>query len=206
MVNFLPCNGLILGGTNSGKTYYLVNQLREHFKNKFNYIVLVCATYSKNKAYQGFCNKDPGFIVIQPESSEIDDLNQILLDIEEVFTGYKTLVILDDVASSREVKKRSNQLVNMAFSARHSQISVFILSQDLMSISRPFRGNIGFITSFYTPNEKHQKSLFEEYGGSLSNEQKHEFLKILKEEKYAHICICLRHPFQSYVEIPSLNI
>ena len=46
----LPFNALIVGPTNSGKTQYLLNQLRGPFRGKFDYIVLFCATpFVKNK-------------------------------------------------------------------------------------------------------------------------------------------------------------
>lgn len=199
----VPFNCIIVGPTNCGKTQFLVDTLRGSYKKIFEYIILVCPTYSKNKTYQGFANNDPRFIVIQPDSSEIDDLNQILLDIEMVFSGYKTLVILDDVASSSEVKKRSNQFINLAFSARHGGISVWVLTQHLTSIAKPFRDNIGCIISFFTPNRISNQTLFDEYGGELDTEQRKQYMKILKSEKYARICFCLCHPFHICVEIPN---
>ena len=39
-------NALIVGPTNSGKTQYLLNQLRGPFRGKFDYIVLLCLTTS----------------------------------------------------------------------------------------------------------------------------------------------------------------
>ena len=50
----LPFNALIVGPTNSGKTQYLLNQLRGPFRGKFDYIVLLCPTFVKNKTYKGF--------------------------------------------------------------------------------------------------------------------------------------------------------
>ena len=38
----IPFNALIVGSTNSGKTQFLVNQLRGLFNGKFDYIVLIC--------------------------------------------------------------------------------------------------------------------------------------------------------------------
>ena len=54
----LPFNALIVGPTNSGKTQYLLNQLRGPFKGKFDYIVLLCPTFVKNKTYKGFVDRD----------------------------------------------------------------------------------------------------------------------------------------------------
>lgn len=64
-----------------------------------------------------------------------------------------------------------------------------------------------YYISFYSPNKVSNQTLFEEYGGDmLDSEHKKEFMKLLKSEKYSRMCFCLRYPYQSYVEIPGLNI
>ena len=69
----LPFNALIVGPTNSGKTQYLLNQLRGPFKGKFDYIVLLCPTFVKNKTYEGFVDRDPHIFVIVCLQHEIED-------------------------------------------------------------------------------------------------------------------------------------
>ena len=69
----LPFNALIVGPTNSGKTQYLLNQLRGPFKGKFDYIVLLCPTFVKNKTYKGFVDRDPNIFVIVCLQHEIED-------------------------------------------------------------------------------------------------------------------------------------
>lgn len=152
----------------------------------------------------GFATNDPRFIIISPDSSDIDNLNQILIDIELVFSGLKTLVILDDCAVSSDLKRRSNQFVNLAYSGRHSNISVWVLTQHLTSIVKSFRENVGCIVSFHSPSQASNQTLFDEYGAGLDSESRKGYLKILKSEKYSRVCFCLRHPYQSYVEIPNM--
>ena len=53
-----PFHCIITGPTNCGKTQYLIEQLREPFKGVFEYIVLICPTYAKNKTYHGFAEND----------------------------------------------------------------------------------------------------------------------------------------------------
>ena len=68
----LPFNALIVGPTNSGKTQYLLNQLRGPFRGKFDYIVLFCPTFVKNKTYEGFVDRDPHIFVIACLQHEIE--------------------------------------------------------------------------------------------------------------------------------------
>ena len=165
----IPFNALIVGATNCGKTSYLVKLLRHEFMQKFDYIFLVCPTYIHNKTYDGFAENDRDFFVIIPEQDKINDFLKI---ISYAFDGTNALIILDDCASSKDVKQRTNELVNLAFSARHKGISVWVLTQQMTSIAKPFRENIACLVLFYTPSAKDMKVIFENYVGDLSNEEK----------------------------------
>ena len=206
LIDKVPFNSIIVGPTNCGKTQFLVDTLRGSYRCIFEYIVLVCPTYSNNKTYQGFAYNDPRFIIMTPDGSNIDEINDILSDIATVFSGYKTLIVLDDCAFSKDLKQRSNKFINLAFSGRHENLSVWVLTQQLTAIAKPFRENVACIISFFTPNKVSNQILFDEYSGDLDVEHKKEFMKILKSEKYARICFCLRHPYHSYIEIPNVGI
>ena len=186
----LPFNALIVGPTNSGKTQYLLNQLRGPLKGKFDYIVLLCPTFVKNKTYEGFVDRDPHIYVIVCKQHEIEDWLRVA---SFFFAGTNTLFILDDCAASKDVKGRTGQLVNLGFSARHDGISVWVLTQQITSIAKPYRDNIAAIVLFYTPSSKTTKAIFEDYAGELTHEEYKEFIAKLKKHKFSHLVFALRH-------------
>ena len=165
----IPFNALIVGATNCGKTSFLVDLLSNEFLGAFDYIFLVCPTYIHNKTYDGFAENDGDFFVIIPEQDQINDFLKL---ISLAFEGTNTLIILDDCAASKDVKKKTNELVNLAFSARHRGISVWVLSQQVTSIAKAFRENIACLVLFYSPSARDMKIIFEDYAGDLTKEEK----------------------------------
>ena len=205
LVDKIPFNCIITGPTNCGKTQYLVDQLRGHFRGAFEYIVLICPTYSHNKTYRDFAKGDKRFWVLSPDSSDQDEINNLPTLCSSFFSGENTLIILDDCAVSKDLKKRSNKFINLAFSGRHIGLSVWVLTQQLTSIAKPFRENVACVVSFYNPSETAMKMLFEEYGGALDADKRKRYKRLLKKEKYARLCFSLRHPFENYLEIPAVG-
>jgi len=164
----LPFNALIVGPTNSGKTQFFVNQLFGAFRGKFDYIVLICPTFAHNRSLSRFAERDPRFYPFICEQH----LVEIFLKLASfVFEGTNTLIVLDDCAASKDVKGRTGELVKLGFSARHSGISVWELTQQLSSVAKPFRENVAAIVLFYTPSAKTTKAIFEEYAGELSHDK-----------------------------------
>ena len=205
LVDKIPFNCIITGPTNCGKTQYLVDQLRGHFRGAFDYIVLICPTYTHNKTYKDFAKGDKRFWVLSPDSSDQDEIDNLLTLCSSFFSGENTLIILDDCAVSKDLKKRSNKFINLAFSGRHIGISVWVLTQQLTSIAKPFRENVACVVSFYNPSQIAMKMLFEDYGGNLDVDKRKRYKKLLKKEKYARLCFSLRHPFENYLEIPAVG-
>ena len=198
----IPFNMIITGPTNCGKTEYLIKQLREPFRKVFEYIVLICPTYAKNRTYRGFAHGDKRFFILSPDASNLDEITSLLTDVSLLFSGTNTLLILDDCAVSKDLKQRSNKFIDLAFSGRHDGLSVWVLTQQLTSIAKPFRENVSCVVTFHNPSQVGMKTLFDDYGGDLDIETRKKFMKLLKTERYSRLCLCLRYPFECYLEIP----
>ena len=127
----IPFNALIVGPTNSGKTHFLVKQLFGPFRGKFDNIVLICPTFANNRTLSRFTERDPRFYPIICEQHRVE----MWLKVASFhFESDNTLIVLDDCAASKDVKGRKGELVKLGFPARHSGISVWVLTQQLSSI------------------------------------------------------------------------
>jgi len=190
--NKIPFNALIVGPKNSGKSRFVVDQIYGPFRGKFDHIILICPTFAHNKTYHQIGENDPRMFVIICMQHEVE---MWLKFVSFYFEGTNTLIILDDCAASKEVKGRTGQLVNLAFSARHIGISVWVLTQKMTSITASFRENVAAIVLFYTPSVKTTKAIFDDYAGELSQDEYKGLISKLKERKFSYLVFSLRHPY-----------
>ena len=91
-----------------------------------------------------------------------DQVEKFLEYVTSIFEGTNSVIILDDCASSQYVKNRSEEIVKLAFSARHYGFSTIIITQQLTSITKPYRVNTQILVTFYNPDKNDMKTLLEE--------------------------------------------
>ena len=104
--------------------------------------------------------------------NDFEELEDLLQACKTLFSGTNTLIILDDCAVSKELKKKSNEFIRLAFSGRHEGLSVWVLTQQLTSISKPFRDNIACIIAFHSPSQVGTKSMFEDHCNGIPPEDR----------------------------------
>ena len=188
----IPFNALIVGPTNSGKSRFVSEHIYGPFRGKFDYIVLICPTFTHNKTYHRIGKNDPQMFVIICVQHEEEVWLKL---ISWLFEGTNTLIILDDCAALKDVKGHTGQLVNLSFSARHIGISVWVQIEKITSITASFRENVAVIILFYTPSAKTTKAIFDDYAGKLSQDEYKGLISKLKEQKFAHLVFSLRNPY-----------
>ena len=124
-----------------------------------------------------------------PDASNQDEINEALDCCKTFFSGFNTLIILDDCAVSQDLKKRSKNFIDLAFSGRHSKLSVWVLTQQLTSIAKAFRDNVACVVAFHNPIQVGTKTLFEDYNANLDADKRRKFCEVLKSEKVSRLCL-----------------
>ena len=188
----IPFNALIVGPTNSGKSRFVVDQLYGLFRSEFDFIVLICPTFTRNKTYHRLGENDPRMDVIVCEQHDVERWLKL---VRWLFAGTNTLIILDDCVASKDVKGRTRELVNLAFSAWHMGMSVWALTQKLTGITSSFHENVAAIVLFYTPFARTTKAILDDYAGELSPDEYRGLISKLKERKFSYLMFALCHPY-----------
>ena len=76
--NNIPFKTLIVGPTSSGKTQYLVNQLRGPFRGKVDHMVLIRPTFVHNRTYDGFKDNDSRMFAIDCPKEEVKEYKELM--------------------------------------------------------------------------------------------------------------------------------
>lgn len=175
----------MISSTGSGKTTILKHILSV-VHNKYDVIILMSRTARLQKAYDFF-----------PRDNIVDDYDEELMttiwntQLEDHEKGKKldkVMVILDDVIASPSFKK-SKMIEEMAFSARHLNITMWILSQNYTSIKPGIRNNIRILVSFWLESKKEREKVIEQFLSTINNRVGSHIFKAITGTKYQAIII-----------------
>ena len=133
---------------------------------------------------------------------EQDQVDVILKHVSDIYKGTNSLVILDDCGSSLGVRNCVSEIVRLAFSPRHYSLSTIVKTQQLTSISKPYRENISELITFYNPNRNDMKTITDDYLYGVSNDEIKDTVEKLKNNEYARLEINLRHPYDCKIVVP----
>ena len=188
-----PFNMIITGMTVGGRTHYLLNFTERRHKSNFDYIIIICPTFSWNKTYEQWKYiNDPDTIIIECDQ---ENIQLILKYVSKIHRRINSLIILDGCACSSGFEKRVNELVKLGFGARHYGLSTTVITQQLTSRSKSYRENISKLAIFYNPSRNDMKIITDDYMNSVSKKELSQIIETLKNNKYSVLEINLIYPY-----------
>ena len=158
----------IVGKTGTGKTWYLLDLLEREYKGYFNYIYLICPTIDYNKTWKEWKYfKEPDFFIIPCNIRNVEKKFEEVLEASKergsFDEGNRSLLILDDCASCKEVKRQDGALTTAAFGSRHQGLSVIFLTQQFTSVAKAWRENQDYFVFFNNPNYEDMLAMFKRF-------------------------------------------
>ena len=163
--------------------------LNEKCRKRYENIYVICPTFSINSTWQGWKFRNgPGVKVLKTH-----DVNRAIKEILGRHKKGRALIIFDDVATSKDVKSQTSELVKLGFSGRHHGIDTIILTQQLTWIAKAYRENITFLVTFYTPGKRDMKVIVDDFLDPDADATK--IRKQLRDIPYARLEISLESPY-----------
>ena len=141
----------IVGMNACGKTHCLLEILEKRHKGRFDYTTFICPAFSWNKTYEWNYVNNKHFITLLCGQDQVEGLLSVATDL---LNGTSSLIILDDCASSMEVKNGASNLVKFGFSVRHYALSNIVVTQQLTCTAKPYRDNVRTLVVFHNPNKR----------------------------------------------------
>ena len=153
-----PHSAVVCGQTGCGKTFFVLDLLQKEYQGVFENIVILCPTVEWNKAYKtrswiGDVHnpKDKSIIIVNPVMRDgTERLQELLRYFFDKFAGRPTLCIIDDCSATKELTKKKDMLSQLAFSGRHAEQSVWVISQRYISVLKDLREQAKWVCMFYT--------------------------------------------------------
>ena len=122
-----PQTALFVAPTGVGKTHLALSLLENEYRNHFDFTVIICSTLRYNSTYksQGWVWNDPDVIPIELGNN----LYYLIEKINNLFAGYKTLFLIDDIIADETLVRHHQLLLELAISGRHRGHSLWLLTQ-----------------------------------------------------------------------------
>ena len=144
-----PHSAMFVGVTACGKTEFLLKLLETVYKNHFEFIVILFPTISDNKTYlsRKWIFDDRNVFIADLSEGK---LNEWIRLFKGSLKGHQTLFIIDDCSAEGEINKKRDALSELAFSGRHRNHSLWVLTQKYNSVTKDLREQVKWLCLFFT--------------------------------------------------------
>ena len=187
-----PHCGLLCGATACGKSVFLLDLLETIYLHHFEFIVIFCPTIKRNKTYldRKFIWTDDNIFVVDPR----ENLDRYLEYFYNLFEGTNTLFIIDDCSSQKDIVKKRKTLSFLAYSGRHANISVWIITQKYNAVLKDFREQLKFVVLFYCKDRDWFDACLQENDVINTKEERDCVKNQLKSVKHATLILKTDQP------------
>ena len=206
VVPLVPCTGIFLGPSKSGKTVALISLILEQCKGVFERIYVFSPSVNiddgwipvkkyiepdlelnteREQAYWDEWDESALRRIIQ-QQRKITEASKKL----EMKKLYQVLVVIDDFADTPQLHKPHGALDTLFIRGRHMQISTWVSSQKL----RLMRVNMQFLWWWRLRNQHELDAVIEELSALLPKEQLYRLYEQATREPYSFLFVYYLKP------------
>lgn len=196
-------SAIICGATGSGKSEYALDLLEKEYRNFFKYIIIICPTWRYNKAYLNrkwlFNDSEHIFLInpneLLPKSDDaLNDTLKVFFESHGKLDDNHVLFLIDDCSSQKGMTKKKRMLSELAFSGRHLNCSVWILTQKYNSVLTDLREQIKWMALFYCKDRDSFEEALRENDVIPSLEERKKMRSLLAKHKHSKLILITEQP------------
>ena len=203
VVPLVPCTGIFLGPSKSGKTVALISLILEQYRGVFERIYIFSPSINVDDGWipvKKYIEEDLG-VNVEKDQAYWEDWDEAALrriiqqqrKITETSKKlemkklYQVLIILDDLADMPQLHKPNGALDNLLIRGRHMQISTWVSSQKLRLISAAVRVNMQFLCCWRLRNQHELDAVV--LSALLPKEQLYQLYEQATREPYSFLFV-----------------
>ena len=207
-VVLVPCAGIFLGPSKSGKTVALISLILEQYRGVFERIYIFSPSVNMDDGWipvKKYIEEDLGVNTEREQTywDEWDEaaLRRIIQQQRKITEAskklemkklYQVLVVIDDFAE--QLHKPHGALDTLFIRGRHMQISTWVSSQKLRLISAAVRVNMQFLCCWRLRNQHELDAVIEELSALLPKEQLYRLYEQATREPYSFLFVYYLKP------------
>ena len=208
VVPLVPCTGIFLGPSKSGKTVTLISLILEQYRGVFERIYVFSPSIDIDDGWipvKKYIEEDLG-VNTEREQAYWEDwdeaaLRRIIQQQRKITEAskklemkklYQVLIILDDVANMPQLHKPNGALDTLFIRGRH--MSTWVSSQKLRLTSAAVRVNQQFLCCWRLRNQHELGAVVEELSALLPKEQLYQLYEQATREPYSFLFVYYLKP------------
>ena len=210
VVPLVPCTGIFLGPSKSGKTVALISLILEQYRGVFEKIYIFSPSVNIDDGWipvKKYIEQDLG-VNTEKEQAYWEDWDEAALrgiiqrqrKITETSKKlemkklYQVLIILDDLADMPQLHKPNGALDTLFIRGRHMQISTWVSSQKLRLISAAVRVNQQFLCCWRLRNQHELEAVIEELSALLPKDKLRRIYEQATRDPYSFLFVYYLKP------------
>ena len=187
VVPLVPCTGIFLGPSKSGKTVALISMILEQYRGVFEKIYI----------FSPSINIDDGWIPVKKYIEE--DLGINTEREQAYYDEWDEAALRGIIQRQRKITETSKKLemkklYQVLIRGRHLQISTWVSSQKLRLISAAVRVNQQFLCCWRLRNQHELEAVIEELSALLPKDKLHRIYEQATREPYSFLFVYYLKP------------
>ena len=188
-------SAIICGATGCGKTEFILDLLEAEYRNFFTYIFIICPSLEHNKAYrrEWLFDYTSIFLINPNDFGGLDKTLQVHYETLGKLDESQVLFIIDDCSAMKDINKKRNTLSEIAFSGRHANCSLWILTQKYNAILTDVREQIKWIALFFCKDRDSFDEALRE-NDVVPSEERQQMRQLLARHKHSKLILITEQP------------